>query len=193
MRVLIFGSGQLARMMYLAGCPLGIEVTAVDVNTLKVVNPVDKQPFSVSLDEAIEEADAISVEFEHVPESLLEKAQLSGKLMPGIEAILTGADRVREKQLLDKLGIANCPHRIVTQVDQLDAVVAELGDKLILKSSRDGYDGYGQWRLQHERELATLKQQLAQLDLQKVPLVAEKMLSFDREVSLVGVRSKKVI
>lgn len=191
MKVLIFGSGQLARMMYLAGCPLGIEVSAVDVNTHKVVNPVTKQPYSVALDEAIEEADAISVEFEHVPEPLLEKAELSGKLMPGIAAILTGADRVREKHLLEKLGIANCPHRIVDHVDQLDGAVAELGDKLILKASRDGYDGYGQWRLQSENDLPALKQQLAELDLNRVPLVVEKMLSFDREVSLVGVRSKK--
>lgn len=191
MRVLIFGSGQLARMMYLAGCPLGIDVSAVDVNTQKVVNPVDKKPYSISLDEAIEEADAISVEFEHVPEVLLEKAELSGKLMPGITAILTGADRVREKHLLERLGIANCPHRIVDDIAQLDDVVADLGDKLILKSSRDGYDGYGQWRLQNKADLAALKQQLAALDLKKVPLVVEKMLSFDREVSLVGVRSKK--
>ncbi|WP_088332607.1 5-(carboxyamino)imidazole ribonucleotide synthase [Lacimicrobium sp. SS2-24] len=190
MRVLIFGSGQLARMMYLAGCPLGIEVSAVDVNSQKVVNPVDKHPSPVSLDQAIEDADAISVEFEHVPEALLEKAQRSGKLMPGMEAILTGADRVREKRLLESLGIANCAHRIVDDVEQLDSVVDELGSKLILKASRDGYDGYGQWRLQHSDELPGLKQQLAELDLQKVPLVVETMLDFDREVSLVGVRSQ---
>lgn len=191
MNVLIFGSGQLARMMYLAGCPLGIEVFAVDVNTHKVVNPVNKEPYNLGLDEAIEEADAISVEFEHVPEPLLEKAELSGKLMPGIGAILTGADRVREKKLLQKLSIANCPHRIIDNVEQLDNAVAELGDTLILKASRDGYDGYGQWRLNKADELPALKQQLSALDLQAVPLVVEKMLRFDREVSLVGVRNSK--
>ena len=31
MRVVVYGAGQLAQMMYLAGRPLGIEVHAVDL------------------------------------------------------------------------------------------------------------------------------------------------------------------
>ena len=49
MSVLILGSGQLARMMYLAGAPLGIDVQAVDVNNNKVVNPVTKTPLNIPL------------------------------------------------------------------------------------------------------------------------------------------------
>ena len=191
MKVLIFGAGQLARMMYLAGCPLGIQVQAVDVTSERVLNPVTQKPQKLTLEQAIEEADAISVEFEHVPEKLLEKAHISGKLLPGIEAILAGADRVREKALLDKLHIANCPHQIIDEVDQLDAVVKALGERLIIKASRDGYDGYGQWRLQSASELPALKQVLSGLNLKKVPLVVEKMLNFERELSLIGIRSKQ--
>ena len=190
MKVLIYGSGQLARMMYLAACPLGIEVQAVDVATEQVVDPVTKLPSSQSLEEAIQEADALSVEFEHVPEHLLERAHLSDKLMPGIEAILTGADRVREKSLLDKLAIPNAGHAIVDDVEQLDDVVANLGEALIIKASRDGYDGYGQWRLKDKSGLADLKAALSELDLKKVPLVVEQMVNFERELSLVGVRSQ---
>ena len=50
MNVLILGSGQLARMMALAGVPLGIEVRAVDVGTLKVVNPIDKKVMAIHLE-----------------------------------------------------------------------------------------------------------------------------------------------
>ena len=190
MKVLIFGAGQLARMMYLAGAPLGIEVSAVDVGSRIVVNPVSKMPLSITLDEAMLDADAISVEFEHIPEDLLEQARKTGKLLPGMEAILTGADRVREKRLLERLAIPNCAHRIVDDVAQLDEVVDALGEKLILKASRDGYDGYGQWRLASRQDLPALKQELAGLDLHTVPLVVEQMSLFDREVSLVGIRSK---
>ncbi|WP_299075006.1 5-(carboxyamino)imidazole ribonucleotide synthase [uncultured Paraglaciecola sp.] len=189
MSVLVLGSGQLARMMALAGSPLGISVQAVDVADNKVVDPVSKQKISNSLESMIEEVNAITVEFEHIPEDLLALTHSSGKLKPSVEAILTGADRVREKKLLEKLSIANCPFEIITEVDQLDAAVAKLGEKLIIKASRDGYDGYGQWRLQSKNELPELKQQLSQLDLHKVPLIAEKMLNFDRELSLVAVRS----
>lgn len=190
MQVLVYGAGQLAQMMYLDGVALGIDVRAVDVSSQNVVHPVSKQPLGCTLEQAIDTADALTVEFEHVPEALLEQAEQSGKLYPGIDAILVGADRVREKQLLSRLDIPNCPYQIVTDLSQLDACVAQLGDRLILKASRDGYDGYGQWRLTSPAELPDLKEQLKELDLEAVPLVVEKMLNFNREVSVIGARSR---
>jgi 5-(carboxyamino)imidazole ribonucleotide synthase len=193
MSILVLGTGQLAKMMALAGYPLGISVQAVDVTDNKIIDPVTKHIINNSLDRLIEEVNAITVEFEHIPEDLLELVHSSGKLKPSVEAILTGADRVREKKLLEKLSIDNCPFEIVTDVEQLDAAVENLGEKLIIKASRDGYDGYGQWRLQNKNDLPELKQKLTKLDLQKVPLIVEKMLNFDRELSLVAVRSVDVI
>ncbi len=189
MSILVLGAGQLARMMALAGYPLGISVQAVDVVDNKIVDPVTKLVINNSLDRLIEEVDAITVEFEHIPEDLLELVHTSGKLKPSVEAILTGADRVREKKLLAKLAIANSPFEIVTDVEQLDNAVEKLGERLIIKASRDGYDGYGQWRLESKSELPGLKQKLSKLDLQKVPLIVETMLNFDRELSLVAVRN----
>ncbi|WP_133468162.1 5-(carboxyamino)imidazole ribonucleotide synthase [Paraglaciecola marina] len=189
MSILVLGSGQLARMMALSAYPLGISVQAVDVADNKIVDPVTKQVINNTLERLIEEVDAITVEFEHIPEDLLEIVHRSGKLKPSVEAILTGADRVREKKLLEKLDIANCPFSIVTEVKQLEDAVESLGNSLIIKASRDGYDGYGQWRLHDLAELPKLKEQLSKLDLQKVPLVVEKMLKFDRELSLVAVRN----
>lgn len=189
MRVVVYGAGQLAQMMYLAGSPLGIDVQAVDVNSDTVVHPVSKTPLEVSLEQALASADALTVEFEHVPEHLLEEAARTEKLMPNINSILVGADRVREKQLLERMHVANCAHRIVTHIDELDACVEALGEKLIIKASRDGYDGYGQWRLASKDGLPELKQHLSSLDLTLVPLVVEQMSEFDRELSLIGVRN----
>ncbi len=191
MRVVVYGAGQLAQMMYLAGSPLGIDVQAVDVNSDTMVHPVSKAALDVSLEQALDEADALTVEFEHVPERLLEEAARTNKLMPNIDSILVGADRVREKKLLESMGVANCAHKIVTQLDQLDDCVSELGNKLILKASRDGYDGYGQWRLTDPTDLPALKKALSGLDLENVPLVVEQMVAFDRELSLIGVRNAK--
>ncbi|MCW8107989.1 5-(carboxyamino)imidazole ribonucleotide synthase [Alteromonas ponticola] len=191
MQVLVYGAGQLAQMMYLEGCPMGIEVHAVDVKNEQVVHPVSKQVIEISLAHAIANADALTVEFEHVPEHLLEQASRSGKLFPSIDAVLIGADRVREKRLLTRLGVKNCAHQVVTHIDQLDECVEALGERLIVKASRDGYDGYGQWRLTEKSELPALKSALQGLDLQTVPLVVEQMLEFDREVSIIGVRDKQ--
>ncbi|MFT7198611.1 MAG: 5-(carboxyamino)imidazole ribonucleotide synthase [Glaciecola sp.] len=190
MRVLVYGSGQLAQMMYLAAASLGIIVSAVDVVTETVVNPLSKKATGVSLCDAIQDANAITVEFEHVPEHLLLDAQKSGKLFPNMASILAGGDRVREKALLSKNNIPNCEYLIISHVDQLRDVVARLGEKVIFKASRDGYDGYGQWRIASASELAPLREEFSLLDLEKVPLIAERMMQFDREISLVGARSK---
>ena len=143
MSILVLGSGQLARMMALAGYPLGISVQALDVTDNKIVDPVTKQVINNTLDRLIEEVETITVEFEHNPEDLLELVHDSGKVKPSVEAILTGADRVREKKLLEKLAIINCPFEVVTDVEQLDTAVDKLGEKLIIQARRNGYDGYG--------------------------------------------------
>lgn len=190
MRVLVYGSGQLAQMMYLAAAPLGVIVSAVDVVTETVVNPVSKKATGVPLHRAIAESNAITVEFEHVPEHLLLEADKSGKLYPNVASILAGADRVREKALLVKNNIPNCEYLIIDHVDQLDGVVERLGENVIFKASRDGYDGYGQWRMSSVSDLVNLRKDFALLDLKKVPIIAEKMMQFDREISLVGARSQ---
>ena len=103
MRVLVYGAGQLAQMMQLAAFPMGITVQAVDVATRSVVDALTKQPVDISLEDAIAQATVLTAEFEHVPEDLLAQADASGKLQPNQAAILIGADRVREKQLLTEL------------------------------------------------------------------------------------------
>ena len=189
MRVLVYGDGQLAQMLNLAGVPLGIDVSAVNVKNHSIVNPVDKTPYSESLKQAMEEAKALTVEFEHVPLDLLEQANTTEKLNPSFEAIRIGADRVLEKRFLERVGVANCQHLIITEHDQLDNIVDELGERVIIKASLDGYDGYGQWRLNGAAQLPALKEQLAELNLKAVPLIAEKMVSFQRELSLIGARN----
>lgn len=188
MKVLVLGAGQLAQMMYLAAVPIGVEVLAVDVSDNSVVNPITKHAYDFDLDFAIEEAKVITVEFEHIPEALLSIVEKSGKLAPNVQSIMAGADRVREKQLLEKYSVANCQHIIINTLDHLSNIDQQLGEKIIFKASRDGYDGYGQWRMKSLSDIESLRDIFASLDLQKVPLVAEKMAIFDREISVVGAR-----
>ncbi len=42
MHVLVLGSGQLARMMSLAGAPLNIQISAYDVGSGNVVHPLNR-------------------------------------------------------------------------------------------------------------------------------------------------------
>lgn len=188
MKLLVLGAGQLAQMMYLAAAPLGVKVYAVDVADNSIVNPLTKAKYKFDLDAAMEDVKAITVEFEHIPEDLLDQVTATGKLFPNIKSILAGADRVREKQLLSRYKVANCAYEIITSVDQLEGIEARLGKKLVFKSSRDGYDGYGQWRMQSSEELAGLREHFAKLDLKKIPIIAEAFAPFSREISVIGAR-----
>ena len=189
MKVLVYGAGQLAQMMYLAGVPLGVEVLAVDVSKEQIVHPVSKDLIGFDLQAALNWADNVTVEFEHIPEHLLLLAQEVGKLSPNMPSVLAGADRVREKKLLSDNHIPNCQHLIIDDIAALDSVTAELGERVIFKASRDGYDGYGQWRASNEAEITELKTVFRDLDLRAVPIIAERMMPFERELSVLGARN----
>lgn len=188
--VVILGHGQLARMMYLGATQLGLNIIAINANTKTCVHPVDKSILPISIDDAFNQATVITSEFEHLPTDLLEKAEATGKFLPNAKAISAGADRIVEKQLLDGLDVYNCQHVIVDSIEKLDIARDTLGERIILKTSRDGYDGYGQWRIFSQEDFLSIKAELASHNFEKMPLVAEKCIKFVRELSLIGVTDK---
>jgi 5-(carboxyamino)imidazole ribonucleotide synthase len=196
MQVLVMGSGQLARMMALAGAPLNVQVLAYDVNTDTVVHPVTQQQFPLTLAQAVAQADVVSSEFEHIPYPVQDICQQSGKFFPNSTAIKAGGDRRQEKQLLDAAGVANAGYRIVSTEAEFQAAIAALGLPLVLKSALAGYDGKGQWRLKQPEDAAAIWADIetfmagADHTLPQA-IVAEQFVRFDREVSLVGVRNAK--
>jgi len=97
MHVLVLGAGQLARMMSLAGAPLNIQLSAYDVGSGNIVHPLTQTVLGRGLDNAIAQADVITAEFEHIPHSILDICQQSGKFFPSTEAIKAGGDRRIEK------------------------------------------------------------------------------------------------
>ncbi|WP_341206197.1 5-(carboxyamino)imidazole ribonucleotide synthase [uncultured Psychrosphaera sp.] len=185
--IVVLGHGQLARMMYLGATQLGLNIIAVDATNRVCVNAVDKTVLDLTVEQAFEACKAITSEFEHLPKDLVKQAEDSGKFKPNAQAIAAGADRIVEKSLLEKLDIPNCPHQIINSVSDLQNAYQNLGPKLILKTSRDGYDGYGQWRIFSEQDLAVVCGDLVDFDFEHMPLVAEQCILFEREISLLGV------
>jgi len=193
MKVLVLGAGQLARMMALASKPLNIDVRAYDVGSDTVVNPLSLETTYGDLNEGIAFADAITAEFEHINHHVLATCQASGKLFPSSDAIKTGGDRRLEKQLLAQADVANAKHCIVTNKADFDQALATLTLPLILKSALEGYDGKGQWRLKTLSDAESIWSDIKQFIDEsngKQAIVAEQMVPFDREVSMVGVRNK---
>lgn len=196
MNVLVLGAGQLARMMALAVKPLNINIRAFDVSSGNVVDPLTSNIIFNDLAQGIEFADFITAEFEHIDHQTLATCQASGKLRPASQAIKVGGDRRLEKNLLTQCAVANAQHKIIETKADFDQALNQLSFPLILKSALAGYDGKGQWRL---KDKTTAEE--VWLDIKaffdggeqgvKHAVIAEQMVPFDREVSLVGVRDNQ--
>ena len=66
MHVLVLGSGPTCTYDVI-GAPLNIEISAFDVNSKNVFIPLTQAVIGHGLEQAIEKADVITAEFEHIP------------------------------------------------------------------------------------------------------------------------------
>ncbi|MBW8186278.1 5-(carboxyamino)imidazole ribonucleotide synthase [Shewanella nanhaiensis] len=196
MNILVLGAGQLARMMSLEGAPLDLNVRAFDVGSQKIIHPLTHQVFEQSLEQAISMVDVITSEFEHIPDDVLALCCQSGKFYPGKTAIKTGGDRSIEKELLDKTGVPSAPYQLITEKQHLLDAVSLLDLPLVIKTCQAGYDGKGQWRLKSLDQVDAIWAEMAGFiasGTESFPhtIIAEKMIPFDREVSVIGARNKE--
>ncbi|MFV0575864.1 MAG: 5-(carboxyamino)imidazole ribonucleotide synthase [Vibrio sp.] len=188
--VLVLGAGQLARMMSLAGAPLNINISAFDVVSEKVVHPLTQNVIGHGLNNAIASADVITAEFEHIPHSVLDICETSGKFLPSPQAIKAGGDRRIEKKLLDDASVANAKYAVINKRADFDAAIKHVGIPMVLKTALGGYDGKGQWRLTDAKQADSIWKKISEA-IEGTPhqaVVAEEFVPFNREVSLVGAR-----
>lgn len=192
MHVLVLGSGQLARMMSLAGAPLNIKISAYDIGSGNIVHPLTQTVLGRGLGSAIAQADVITAEFEHIPHDILDTCQQSGKFLPSTDAIKAGGDRRIEKALLDKAKVRNANYAVINTREDFELAVEKVGIPMVLKSALGGYDGKGQWRLKNTADIATIWQEMSECltSSDNQAIVAEEFVPFQREVSLVGARGK---
>ena len=190
----ILGGGQLARMMVLAGAPLGLRFVVFDpaadacagqVAPLQVGAFDDQQ----ALAEFAERVDVITFDFENVPADSAQWLAQRRPVFPNPDALAVAQDRLSEKTLFQELGIPLPPFADIRSREELAARVAEFGTPCILKTRRLGYDGKGQFRI---REAADVDRAWAELGGQvgRTGLILEGFVAFERELSVVAVRGR---
>ena len=189
MRIGIIGAGQLGQMLGFSARDLGAECVFLD--------PGQEPPAAASgevIQAAFDDAaalaalatrcDVITYEFENVPVAALQDIEGSTAIYPPVAALRYSQDRLSEKQLFDRLGIPLPQFRVVDTRTDLDKAADELGLPVVIKTRRFGYDGKGQYLVRSDRDLDA-----AWSALKSVPLIAEQWVSFDYEISCIGVRS----
>jgi 5-(carboxyamino)imidazole ribonucleotide synthase len=194
MHVAIVGCGQLARMMALAGWPMGHRFTFLadqgeGIDCVKGLGEIVYYTPEIELEglalfQALGNPDVVTVEREHVNVALLNTLKPYCSVYPDPDAIKYCQHRGREKTFLNSLGIQTAPFHLANNADELNAGVKALGFPVFVKTCEEGYDGYGQWVLKNDEDLNDL---VAKAD--NLPeVVIEGRVDFDREVSLIAAR-----
>jgi 5-(carboxyamino)imidazole ribonucleotide synthase len=186
----ILGGGQLARMMAIAGAPLGLRFKVVDTvadacaSQVAPLTCADYNDFD-AITQFSDGIDVVTFDFENVPADTAMFLASRVPVFPNPQALAVAQDRLEEKQLFQRLGMTTPEFATVDSREDLEAGIAKVGYPAILKTRRLGYDGKGQIRL---REAGDLNAAWAKLG--DVPLILESMVPFEREISVVAVRGK---
>ena len=190
----ILGGGQLARMLALCGAPLGLRFLVMDTQPdacagqfapLLVGDYRDRQ----ALAEFASKIDVATFDFENVPAESAQWLSQRVPVFPNPRALATTQDRLAEKNLFVELGIPVPPFADVATRAGLDAAIAAIGAPCILKTRRLGYDGKGQFRIKSPGEADAAWQALG-AQAERVGLILEAFVSFERELSVVAVRGR---
>jgi 5-(carboxyamino)imidazole ribonucleotide synthase len=190
----ILGGGQLARMMALAGAPLGLRFLVLDSTAdacAAQFAPMLQADYrdEAALAEFARRIDVATFDFENVPAESAQWLADHVPVFPNPRALAVAQDRLAEKTLFRELDIPVPEFATIDTRGELDAAIARVGTPCILKTRRLGYDGKGQFRIKSPADAdaawAALGPQAA-----RVGLILEGFVAFQRELSVVAVRGR---
>ncbi|HEX7129700.1 MAG TPA: 5-(carboxyamino)imidazole ribonucleotide synthase [Rhodanobacteraceae bacterium] len=188
----ILGGGQLARMLVLAGAPLGLRFLVVDqvedacAGQVAPLIRADWRDFD-ALEKFARQVDVATFDFENVPAETAQWLTERTKVFPNPRALSTAQDRLAEKTLFRECGLDTPAFAKVDTRDDLEAALREIGAPAILKTRRLGYDGKGQFRI---RSIADADAAWEALGANAHGLILEAFVPFECEVSVVAVRGR---
>ncbi|MEP6880492.1 MAG: 5-(carboxyamino)imidazole ribonucleotide synthase [Dokdonella sp.] len=186
----ILGGGQLARMLAIAGAPLGHRFLVVDnaqdacAGQVAPVLRADWRDFD-QLQKFADQVDVATFDFENVPAETAQWLTRHTRVFPNPAALAVAQDRLQEKTLFGEIGLDTPEFAAVDCIEDLQAAVEKTGLPAILKTRRLGYDGKGQFVLRQHSDIASAWQALG-----GAPLILEAFVPFDSEISVIAVRSR---
>ncbi|MFV1884235.1 MAG: 5-(carboxyamino)imidazole ribonucleotide synthase [Balneola sp.] len=191
------GAGQLARMSALQAFRFGIQVAVF--SDRKEDEPVQfMTSFSYSgsfdsIDDMVafaKECDVVTLENEFISSDLLKQVQeKSGTpIFPSPESFALIENKLIEKQTFEAAGIPVTPYKLVRSEQDMTEFAEEYGWPFMLKSSKGGYDGYGN---AIAKDLETAKAGFDKLGGAKGhDILAEAFVPFTKELAVQVARNE---
>jgi 5-(carboxyamino)imidazole ribonucleotide synthase len=186
----VIGGGQLGRMMAIAARQMGYRTAVLEpgpggplaqVSELEINAPYDDIN---ALRQLLDASDVTTYEFENVSAEAVADLAEHGNLPQGPRPVAITQHRLLEKDAINDAGYATAPYAPARSPEELKAALAEIGYPAILKTTRGGYDGKGQWALHSDVDLEHALEVVANAEC-----VLEGFVDFSKEMSMIVTRS----
>ena len=192
MRVGVVGAGQLARMTYQAGIPLGLTVrllaagpeesAALVGQDVTLGSPTSRQDLTAFA----AGCDVITFDHELVDAGHLAALEAEGHAVhPTADVVALVQDKRRQRADLSRMGFPVPAYRFVDDTAGVVDFAAAAGWPVVIKAARGGYDGRGVWVV---RDAAAAGSVVAETAARGVPLLVEAWVPIEREVAVLVAR-----
>ncbi|MDZ7850994.1 MAG: 5-(carboxyamino)imidazole ribonucleotide synthase [Halodesulfurarchaeum sp.] len=185
----VVGGGQLGRMLGEAASPFGVETVVLDPTQDCPAFPPARDQVVADFDDVAavkslaEQVDVLTLEIELAdPDTLESVIEATGTpVQPAPDDLRMTRDKLVEKETLDSAGIPVPAYDGVDSKADLREAFEALGSPLMLKARRGGYDGRGNAVVETVDDATAYFGSLS-------GLIAEELVDFERELSVIGVQ-----
>ncbi len=189
----IIGGGQLGQMMLLEAKKMGFYVTVLDPSEDCPAHSIcdehivadfdDKNAFKLLADKS----DVITYEFEHIDAKALEELEEKGyKVYPTAKSLEIIQDKYVQKLKMYEAGLSVPRFMKIENTDDMERAAEKYGYPYMLKTRTGGYDGKGNAVVHNRKDIENA---YSLLGSGSIPLMAEKMINFKTETSILACRS----
>ena len=201
----IIGDGQLARMLAIEACAMGIrpvvltsdpDSPAAQVSPLQVPGKLNNCD---DLRTLLNQVDGAVIESEFIDCDALEATGLAHKVFPAITAIKVLQNKLQQKKLLRTIGLLTSDFYEAPKDADSDALrdwfrtISDNGTKpIVLKFATLGYDGKGVLVLdgQGSSDLARAANFIDLAQQRGIRVFAEDKIPFEKELAMIAVRGR---
>jgi 5-(carboxyamino)imidazole ribonucleotide synthase len=188
----IIGGGQLGQMLTEAAIKLDMDVTVLDPKNNSPAmqagaNQIIKDFSAANIKELSDKVDYLTTEFEEgLDTKILEELSDEGReISPLAKTLNLIVDKVIQKDYLAEKGIPMGQYEAFTDRYEAADLLNEYDGKMVIKTRRGGYDGYGNRVVNSQEEIDK-----ALKDFSGSPVYAEAFIPFKCELAVMAIRTK---
>ena len=181
----IIGGGQLGKMLTMGAKKMGFQVGVLDpaencptaqIADWHIIADYDDV---LALEEMARRSDVVTYEFENVNVDALSTITGLVPVPQGTDLLAITQDRLMEKSFLEANNIVIAPYATIISPTDIQDAIESIGYPCVLKTTRGGYDGKGQYVLKDRSDLAP-----AMNLLREGTCELEAWIPFEKELSI---------